>query len=125
MLSKTDYLTYMHKHTQTNIHFSELSSSVNFRMMLPKTDSLTYTHTQTHIHFSKLCDIERRYRRDVKESVFGSIVRKFTEDDYTWSLPSRPIKIIYGQKTHCEVPEKVGWAGGHIFFLSIIDLYNP
>ena len=84
MLPKTDSLTYIHTHTQTHIHFSELSSSVNFRMMLPKTDSLTYTHTQTHIHFSKLCDIERRYRGDVRESVYGSIVLKFTEDDYTW-----------------------------------------
>ena len=84
MLPKTDSLTYIHTHTQTHIHFSELSSSVNFRTMPPKTDSLTYTHTQTHKHFSKLCDIERRYRGDVRESVYGSIVLKFTEDDYTW-----------------------------------------
>ena len=37
MLPKTDSLTYIHTHTQTHIHFSELSSSVNFRMMLPLT----------------------------------------------------------------------------------------
>ena len=84
MLPKTDSLIYTHKNTQTNIHFSKLSSSVNFRMMLPKTDSLTSTHTKTHKNFSKLCDIERRYRGDVRESVYGSIVLKFTEDDYTW-----------------------------------------
>ena len=84
MHPKTDSLTHKHTHTQSHIHFSELSSSVNFRMMLPKTNSLTYIHTKTHIHFSKLCDIERRNRGDVRETVYGSIVLKFTEDDYTW-----------------------------------------